>query len=123
MSNYGDGEVIVTSQLFQRVTALCPVTGDEQAILDRDGMSGLSKDQLVLYGEDFLNVAADRVPPGWLVKVEQRAMLTSEQAPDIRDPLEGVVGLRWRPAREAFRMAKDELRGWSELKRWGGGGS
>jgi hypothetical protein len=120
MSDYEPGEIIVLARLWQRVMALCPQTGDEQVIADRN-MEGLSKEQLVLYGDDWLDEAVADVPPGWLVKVQQSCELTSEQAPKIRDFLDGVYD-RWRPAREAFRLAKKELRFWSRLKRWGGGG-
>lgn len=120
MTDYAEGEIIVLATLSQEVRALCPRTGERRVILDRDQMLGLNKDQMILYGNDFLDVAATLVPNGWLVEIEQSVELTSKQAPGIIDYFRGHADADWLPLRDAMRLARQELGGWAELKRWGG---
>jgi hypothetical protein len=115
--DYTDG-VIVEAELMQVVRMLCPRTGEERE-LDRRAMAGLSKEQLLDYGSDWLDVTLPGVPAGWLVSITQGALLTSAQAAHISDRLGGEAQ-PWRPVREASTWARAELQRWSDLKRWGG---
>lgn len=112
-------DVVVLAQLCQDAAVMDPATGDIIAHPSR-AMPGLSKAQLVDYGGDWLDVMLADYPSTLLARIEQVAMLTSEQAPGITDRLVGTAAPRFYPIREAVRRAKDELVRMSRVKRWGG---
>ena len=120
MSEYTSDTVIVDATLQQRVAVLCPNSGDTYA-LDARVIGKLDKDQLKLYGKDWLDVTAADVPNGWMVQVEQICKFTSEQAPRIDEEL-GFYNEAWLPLRVAMQRAKAQLDRWAGLKRWGAGG-
>lgn len=118
MADYPTEPVIVLARLWQRMEALCPVSG-EIMVFDRE-MTGLTKEMLVDYGDDWLDVMAADVPSGWLLKIAQAATLTSEQLPSVVDRVDPVGLSPWRPRNAALNAAKAQLRRFARLKRWGG---
>lgn len=120
MSDYPTEPVIVLASLYQCMEALCPVTGDIRST-SRE-MTGLTKEMIVDYGDDWLDVMAADVPPGWLLRISQSATLTSEQLPGIQDFVDTSEASRWLPRAAALATAKAQLRRFARLKRWGGGG-
>ena len=114
------GGVIVLAELHQQFEALCPVTG-EQRSTSRE-MMGLTKEMIVDYGDDWLDVQAADVPAGWLLRITQYAVLTSAQLPGIVDYVDNAERSTWQPRGAALGRAKSQLRRFARLKRWGGGG-
>lgn len=120
MSDYPTEPVIVLAELNQHFEAMCPVSG-EVFSASRE-MTGLTKEMLVDYGDDWLDVVAADVPAGWLVRITQFAKLTSEQLPGIVDYVDSAEPSAWMPRGKAISFAKNQLRRFARLKRWGGGG-
>ena len=101
------------------IEAMCPISG-EQMTMTRT-MSGLTKEMIVDYGDNWLDENLADVAAGWLVRIKQWVEMTSEQAPQIVDYVDRDVPTRWLPRAAAERAAKAQLRRFSRLKRWGGG--
>lgn len=119
MSEYTSDEVIVDATLQQRMAVLCPNSGDTYTLDGRE-IGKLNKEQLKLYGKDWLDETAADVPNGWMVQIDQRCDFSSEQAPRIDEEL-GFYPAPWLPLREALKRAKDQLDRWARLKTWGSG--
>ena len=119
--DYPTEPVLVLAELHQQFEAMCPVTGEEFS--SSREMAGLTKEMVVDYGDDWLDVQAADVPAGWLLRITQYVKLTSEQLPSIVDYLDSAEPGAWRPRNQAMGGAKRQLRRFARLKTWGGGGS
>ena len=121
--DYPTEPVTVLAELHQHFEAMCPVTGE--VFSSSREMTGLTKEMIVDYGDDWLDVQAADVPAGWLLRITQYVKLTSEQLPGIVDYVDYAHYTEsgaWRPRNQAMRDAKQQLRRFARLKTWGGGG-
>lgn len=112
------GNALVLAEIRQMFRALDPVTGDERT-LGCKTQGGLTREEMVDYGEDWLAVYAADVAATELVQIDQHLKVSSADIPRIYEDDTGG-NVRWRPLADAMREAKTELRRWARLRFWGG---